>query len=153
AETQVNAPSSDIWEQASARFLDPEAQLRWEISLAWVLRTAPQEKETYPLPDYAIGRRFVQSLDKLQGVARTKVLDVIVDVLTKRDKDLSGRRLHRLRTGSPGGAPARQRGDGAQACRVAIQRGTPAARQLHYWKLPSGKIELDQVGVHDQGLA
>jgi hypothetical protein len=86
-------------------------------------------------------------------VAHGKVLDVIVEVLIDRAKDSPGRRLHRRRTSSAGGAPPRMRDDGAISWRVAIQRHTPSARQLHYWVLPSGLIELDEVGVHSSGLA
>jgi hypothetical protein len=134
------------------QFADPDQQLRFEIELAWALRVTAPEKADYPLPDFVIGPRFSASLEKLQGVTRGKVLDVIVDVLTGRAKDSAGRRQHRLRSSSAGGSPTRSREDGARAWRVALQRGAPAARQLHYWKLPTGVIELEQVGVHDDGL-
>jgi hypothetical protein len=139
-------------EIAADRFLDPEEQLRWEIYLAWVLRVMPQEKADYPLrADYGIGEGFIDSLDKLQGVDRSKVMDVIVEVLTDRAAKTSGRRVHPLRSSSGGGVAQRQRPDGSAAWRVSLQRGTPAARHLHYWQRGTW-IELDSVGVHDDGL-
>ncbi|MDR1151718.1 MAG: hypothetical protein LBK72_04440 [Bifidobacteriaceae bacterium] len=143
---------ANVWEQVSGMFASSDAQLRWEISLAWALYVSAEEKDRYPLPDYDIGPDFAASLERLQGVGKDKVLTVIVNVLTNRAKDSEGRNLHRLRFGSAGGAPTRKRDDGAVAMRVALQRGTPAARQLHFWQLPGGRIELHRVGVHDDEL-
>jgi hypothetical protein len=152
AQTQSTTGAGFDWDQVTAVFLDPETQLRWEIELAWALHVSPAEKDQYRIPAYLVGPKFTESLDRLQGVGRGKVLAVIVDVLTDRAKDAAGRRMHRLRSSSAGNSPIRKRDDGALAFRVALQRGTPAARQLHYWQLPSGQIELAQVGVHDDGL-
>jgi hypothetical protein len=141
-----------VWARIADLFPDRDQQLRFEISMAWAMRVSPAEKDDFPLPDFDIGPGFIPAFDRLQGVSHEKVLDVIVDVLTGRAKDTPGRRMHRRRMGSAGGAPVRKRDDGAVSWRVAIQRGTPGARQLHYWEQPSGRIELDQVGVHDEGL-
>ncbi|MDR1294063.1 MAG: hypothetical protein LBK59_03765 [Bifidobacteriaceae bacterium] len=147
-----SAAPANIWERVSGMFVDPDKQLRWEISMAWTLYVSPEDKDRFPLPDYDIGPDFATSVERLQGVAREKVLTVIVNVLTNRAKDSEGRNLHRLRSGSAGGAPTRKRDDGAVAMRVALQRGTPAARQLHFWRLSGGRIELHRVGVHDAEL-
>jgi hypothetical protein len=149
---QPAASPASIWEQVADKFADPVDQLRWEISLAWALHILPDEKDTYPLPEYDVGPNFLASLEKLQGIPREKVLTVIVEVLVKRAKDSHGRTMHRLRSSSAGGSPTRKRDDGAVAMRVALQRGAPAARQLHFWRKQGGRIELDQVGVHDEGL-
>jgi hypothetical protein len=137
------------------RFADPERQLRWEIYAAWVQRYGPAEKEGAPLPadsDYDIGAGFIATLEALQGVDRGKVIDVIVEVLTGDAASQSGRKVHQLRESSGGGTKTRRRPeDGAIGWRAAIQRGSPAARALHYWK-KGDRIELDQVGVHDDDL-
>ncbi|MDR0945218.1 MAG: hypothetical protein LBM66_03535, partial [Bifidobacteriaceae bacterium] len=153
-EAQAAAGKATNLEDALAdKFLEADQQLRFEIYVCWAIRVLPQEKADYPLPDYRIGPEFVASLNRLQGVDRGKVVDVIVEVLTGRVVEkASSRRLHRLRESSGGGTPGRTRADGAVAMRVAIQHGTPGARQLHYWQLPNGGIELIKVGVHDEDL-
>jgi hypothetical protein len=32
---------------------------------------------------------------------------------------------------------------------VALQRNTPQARRLHFWRGRGGEIELSRVGLHD----
>jgi len=129
------------------QFIDPEEQFDFELHLAWTLRVQPAEKAQFPLAPYSLGKDFLDSLDALQGVDRFKVLEVVVDVLTGRAADLPGRALHRRRATKAGQYLTRD--DGALAWRVAIQRGTPSARRLHYWQLGQ-HIELDKVGVHDE---
>jgi hypothetical protein len=130
-------PNDDLW-------------LRDEIHRAWVDRIPRVDKLRHPLPDdYVIGPRFLESLDTLTEPQFDKAMKCIVDVLTDRAKDIAGRKLHRLRTGEGGDDSARTRpDDGAVAWRAAIEINAAAARRLHYWAIGS-RIELAQVGVHD----
>ncbi|MCL1897928.1 MAG: hypothetical protein FWG16_03805 [Micrococcales bacterium] len=137
----------DLVEQLEGRFEAPEAQFNFELQVAWALRVSPGEKADLPLASYSLGPRFLPSLETLHGVDRIKVLEVVVDVLTGRAQDLSGRQLHRRKVTQAGRNLVRQ--DGAVGWRVAIQRGAPSARRLHYWQI-GPRIELDKVGVHDQ---
>lgn len=131
-------------------FLDPVAQLRHEVYLAWVERIPASDKAERQLPEqWAVGPRFLDSLASLEGVSRQKVLDVVVEVLTGLARELPGRDLHRLRTGEGGNAPWTVREDGAVCWRAALQRETASARRLHYWELPGGSIELSRVVAHD----
>jgi hypothetical protein len=132
-------------------FSDPHRQLRHEIWLAWLDRFGEQERERLPLPeDYGFGEEFQASLAELNGVSRTKVVDVLVEVLTGLDHRLAGRQLHSWRQGR--GGEQQVRGDGAKAWRVSLQVDTPGARRLKYWKLPGGGFEFDSVGHHDDGI-
>jgi regulator of replication initiation timing len=131
-------------------FGDPVEQLRFEVQLAWALRVGPGEKTTYPLGEFTVGPDFLATLEALQGVTRPKVIEVIVDVVTGRAKEMPGRDLHPLRSG-PGGSPQRTRPDGAKGWRVALQLGSPSARRLHYW-VKDGIVELARVGTHDEDL-
>ncbi len=50
--------------------------------------------------------------------------------------------------------PRERRSDGASAWRCALQKDTPGARRLHWWRVPAPGDELDfiefaQVGHHD----
>ncbi|NUT55353.1 MAG: S1 RNA-binding domain-containing protein [Thermoleophilia bacterium] len=103
----------------------------------------------YPLRSVRVGREFMERLRTLDGVPIEKVVAVCADVAAGRVHEIPGRETHQLKTGE-GGAPARVRqADGAGAWRCALQRGTPSARRLHWWELPSGGVELASVGLHD----
>ncbi|MFW6090783.1 MAG: hypothetical protein ACODAF_02845 [Actinomycetota bacterium] len=130
-------------------FLDPEDQFRHEVYVSWVRRIPKSDKPERPLQDYALGPRFLASLDAVDGIERSKVVDVVVEVLTGLAEQLSGRELHQLRQGSGGDDPPVTREDGATCWRVALQRNTPAARRLHYWRRAGGDVELSRVVTHD----
>lgn len=129
---------------------DAELWLRHEILLAWVERIPRFEKLQRPLPaDYIIGPRFAESISALDDGQFDKAMKCVVDVLTDRAKDLAGRDLHRLRTGDGGSdAPRIRPEDGAVAWRAAIEVNVASARRLHYWAV-GARIELSQVGIHD----
>ena len=137
--------------EGAGLFSDPEKQLRYEIDQTWLRRTPEAERVLRPLTDYRLGPGFLESLATLEGIPRDKVLDVLVEVLTDRAKEIPGRELHQLRE-SASSPVQRVRADGARAWRCALQVNTPSARRLHFWRLPDGGIELDQVATHDGGL-
>lgn len=136
--------------EGTGLFDDPAEQLRHDVYMAWLRRTPPGEREQWPLRTWSVGPRFLDSVEALEGISHTKVVDVLVEVITGRDKGLSGRDLHQLLEGKAG-AP-RVRHDGALAWRCALQINAAGARRLHYWTLPDKSIELDQVGVHDDAI-
>jgi hypothetical protein len=139
--------------QAAPRpvFADPHRQLRHEIWLAYLDRFPEQERALRELPeDYSFGPEFVATLEQLRVVSREKVVEVLVEVLLALDAELDGRELHPWREGR--GGAQQQRPDGAVAWRVALQRGTPGARRMKYWRHPGGRVEFDSVGHHDDGL-
>lgn len=126
-------------------FADAEEQLRWEVLKTWVEQTLPADKIDHPLPEqWLVGPRFVSSLD-LEGISRERVLGVVVQVLTGRQP----KSTHPLRRGVGGDDPQLRRPDGATAWRAPLQQNAPAARRLHYWRLPDGRIELSRVVPHD----
>lgn len=130
-------------------FADPEEQFRHEVHLAWVARIPATAKADQPLTDYTIGADFLSSLTHTHGVDRGKVVDVVVEVVLGLDSMLAGRDRHQLRQSAGGGAAPVVRADGATCWRVALQRGSAAARRLHYWRTAGGGIELSRVTVHD----
>jgi len=69
--------------------------------------------------------------------------------LTGLADQLPGRDLHRLRPGTGGDDPPVTRQDGATCRRVALQRNTPAAWRLHFWRCAGGHVELCRVVTHD----
>ena len=131
-------------------FSDPAEQLRHEIRLQYLHRIGESERADRPLAEYRFGPRFLDSLADLEGVARDKVVDVLVEVLTGLASTIHGRQLHPWRAGVVG--PQETRADGGAAWRCSLQVNTPSARRLKYWQLPRGTVEFDSVGVHDQGI-
>lgn len=133
----------------AALFSDPIRQLIFEVELAWARRVPAEQKDSLPLTPWTVGQDFFPSWDQVEGVARSKVVDVIVEVLTGRVYDLAGLEAHQLRSGAGGDDPPRVREDGATCWRVSLQVKTPSARRLHYWLLNNGAIELSSIRLHD----
>ncbi|HEX2705872.1 MAG TPA: hypothetical protein VHM65_08940, partial [Candidatus Lustribacter sp.] len=145
---KVRRTEADQAGSAIAPFTDPVRQLEHEIYLEWVTRIPAAEKESRPLVTCKLGPEFLASMAQVHGVSRRKVVQVVVEVLTGLAEQLDSRELHLLRTGPGGDDPPVVRGDGARCWRVAVQRGTPAAARLHFWRTASG-VELSRVVVHD----
>ncbi len=137
-------------ERGDLQFIDPEQQLRHDVLLAWAALIPAAEKSDRALPtSWSVGADFLRSLDDVDGISRTKVLEVVVHVLTGLAETMPGRDLHRLRIG-PGGDDAYvERAPGEFCWRVALQRNAPSARRLHHWK-HGDRIELSRVALHDE---
>ena len=130
-------------------FADRERGFRHLVEAAWARRIPVGEQATRPLPEFAIGDRFLDSVDALEGITVDKIADVVMEVLTGLAEQSTGRELHQLRTSAGGNAAPQSRPDGAVCYRVSMQIHTPSARRLHFWKCPDGTIELSRVVVHD----
>jgi hypothetical protein len=136
-------------ESDGRQFLDDRAQLDFDLYVAWVHTTVAAEKEQRPLARYSYGPDFFTTLHSVEGVSRSKVVEVMVQVLTGRHTELASRELHQLRTGSGGDDPPVTREGGETCWRVALQTKTPSARRLHYWACNDGSIEFSSVRLHD----
>ena len=134
---------------AGPQFADPEQGFRYLVLTQWATRTLPSEQRERPLVDFLIGPRFLESLERLEGVKAEKVADVAFEIVTGLAPQLPSREVHHLRTGSGGDDPVRVREDGAIAWRASLQVNTPSARRIHYWVIPSGQVELAKVATHD----
>ena len=129
-------------------YSDPEAQLRHEIWLTWLTNTPETDRANQPLCDYDLGPDFLESMN-LQLVSRGRILDVVVDVLTRRVHQIPARRSHPLRAAEAGNAPQRTRIDGAAAWRCDLKTGKPGGPRLSWWQHVDGRIELGKAGHHD----
>jgi hypothetical protein len=127
-------------------FLDLAEQFEFDVHDRWARRILATEKADRPLRPYRLGARFLESLREVEGIDRAKVADVVVDVLTGLAENSSGRDMHPLRAGNSTGEPLRH--EGYTCWRVAIQRRSPAARRLHFWR-SADDIVLSRVVLHD----
>lgn len=134
---------------AEAAFVDDERQFRHEVYLAWVRRIPAAEKDSRPMDDYVITQAFLSSLREVDGVDRSKVVDVVMEVVTGIADEVAGREVHQLRSGpGPSDPPVVRVSDHATCWRVALQVKSPQARRLHVWRR-QGLIEFSRVVRHD----
>ncbi|NCT90982.1 hypothetical protein GXB85_08490 [Cellulomonas sp. APG4] len=129
-------------------FVDPAEQFRYEVYAAWVRRIPAGEKHERALTEYTLGPDFLRSMERIEGVPREKVLNVVVEVLTGIAERAAGREMHPLRSGAGGADPVVTRADGATCWRVSLQSNTPQARRLHFWRR-EGMVEFSRVVLHD----
>ena len=137
--------------QADGTELETDAELfAREVRAAWESRLTPNDREASPLATFVIREGFVPSISSA-AADRQKVVDTVMEVACGRAKDIEGRQLHKLRTGSAGNSPERRRAsDGAGAWRCNIQTRSASARRLHFWHCAGGKLEFVSVGIHDE---
>jgi hypothetical protein len=148
-EAVTDAPTSAA---RRAQWPDTESWLRNEVRSAWVARVPASDKAERALPadeHWAFALDFLSSVVRLDDARLSKVLRRIVDIVTTPPGRAPGWDEHALRSGDGGDDPAVVRDDGAHCHRVEVEKNTPSARRLHYWRLPGGDVEFSSVGVHD----
>jgi hypothetical protein len=133
----------------SPLFTDPAQQFRHEIYMEWVTRIPAPSKPEMPLVEYGFTESFLPSVEKIQGVDRSKIVAVAVEVLTGIADTSPGRDMHRLRSGPKGDTGFIGDPEYGTAWRVALQAGTAAARRMHFWRGTDGEVMFGTVGVHD----
>lgn len=130
-------------------FADPGQQFLHEVYVSWAERTTAADKEDHPWRAPRLGPDLLASLDHLQGIDRSKVVDVAADVACGRADTISARAVHQLRSG-PGGDDAPVTREGGETCwRVSLQHKSPSARRMHFWRQTDGSVELSSLRVHD----
>ncbi|WP_422390185.1 hypothetical protein [Arthrobacter sp. N1] len=130
-------------------FVDPESQFRHEVYLEWVNRIPAASKASMPLPAFDLADGFLDCVDTIQGVDRSKIVAVAVEVLTGLADSMPGREMHRLRTGAKGNTANWEHPEHGSAWRVSLQVRSASARRLHFWRGTDDRITLARVGVHD----
>jgi len=148
---QLKSAKADLSQQPNpdGLFPDPETQFTFEVDVEYAYRIPAGDKAARPRHDLHLGSEFLSTLGTVEGVDRSKVVAVTVEIITDLVNELESRDLHPLREGR--GAAERdvvRTSDGGRCMRVALQTGTPSARRLHYWKVGDA-IELSRVVKHD----
>lgn len=135
-------------------FADPEEQFRFEAWLSYLVHVDEASRGAYPWrEDYRLGPRFLDSVDRLVGagaIRRERIVRVCAEVVCGIARHLPSRGVKEWLV-SPHGPPL-VREDGALCWRVRLENETSSARRLRYWRLRTGAVELDSVGVHDEGI-
>lgn len=129
---------------------DRERRFLRQVSFTYdQLYPGEDDRRRFPYRAPILGEQFLDSVDRLQGVDRQKILEVAAHVCCHRAWEIKGYALHQVRGTDAPDAPVQVRADGATAWRAALQVKTTAARRLHFWQLPDGTVELAKVGIHD----
>lgn len=131
-----------------AEFMDPVEQFNFELHQAWAQIVSAHDKGAQPLGKYTLGQHFLPSWQALTDPQRARTLRAVVDLVAHRKGPLHNREPHFLRGNEGAHAGAIMRG--ADVCmRLYVEQKTPGALRLHYWKLPSGGLELHEVVPHN----
>lgn len=146
---QLDAARSNRPKVPPNLFADPVDQFRHEVYVAWAERTTANDKDKRPWREPALGPTFLTTLDEVEGVERSKVIEVVADIVSGHAEHLTGRALHQLRRGNGANDPVVTREDGSTCWRLYLQHKSPSARRLHFWRLPDNSIELSSVRLHD----
>jgi hypothetical protein len=109
------------------------------------------QRTQWPLEDYTVADLFLEDIQNQNGaLSRGQIITAIVDIVSSRMNDVNSRKPRPLREGGgDDGRPVITRADGAVAWRANISAGTPAARRIMWWRMPSGSIELARLASHD----
>jgi hypothetical protein len=156
--TATRDPNRSTTRSRRDRWSTNEDWFNEEIRRVWISRYKPQERsDQFPLDfsKYSFGPLFFDSVkdDSLTEDELRKAVRVIVDIVTGRESESRQNRVHALRESESPSAPQRTRDDGSKGWRANIEDRTPQARRLHYWKLPTGEIQLAKIAKHDDDEA
>lgn len=130
-------------------FADDEDQLRHDIHQAWLRQVAECDRDDYALRSYRVGSRFLEGVNGV-AASRDRVINVAVDVLTRRAYSMPARRVHPHGTHRAGRQLTRD--DGGIAYRASVKDCTAGAPRLLWWELVDGTVELGWVGHHDDPM-
>ena len=152
ARAEIERLRAELAVETAPLFADPEEQFRYDTARCWLRQVAEAERGMWPLREFRVGPAFLPSLDIPQA-PRAKILEVVVDVLTRRAFGMSARGVRAYGNGGPAGVNGQVvRDDGAAAYRCNIRANTPQAPRLMWWELRDGTVELALAGRHDDPM-
>jgi len=149
ARSEIARLRAEIAAETAPLFADDEEQFRDEVQRSWLRQIAEPERDEWLLRQYQVGPEFLGNLD-LPQAPREKIIEVVVDVLTRRAYTMPSRSVRPHGDGGPAGTNGQIiRADGAAGYRCNIKANTPQAPRLLFWELTDGTIELALAGLHD----
>jgi len=105
------------------------------------------------IPDAVVvsaGDQFVSSLEEHNLQAQQAILETVFEraafAAIGRLHEIAGAKLHPVRTTQAADSPQVERADGAKLWRCMVTKAG-AGYRLHYWSLPGGGVELDEILV------
>jgi hypothetical protein len=152
ARSEITRLRAEIDTENLPLFSDPEEQFRDDVQRTWLRQVSEHERGSWPLRDFRLGPEFLSNLDIPQA-PRKKIIEVVVDVLTRRAFDMTSRAVRAHGNGGSAGTNGQLvRSDGAAGYRCNIRMNTPQAPRLMWWELTDGTVELALAGRHDDPM-
>jgi hypothetical protein len=149
ARSEIARLRAEIAAENLPLFGDPEDQFRDDVQRTWLRQVTEPERDQWPLREFRVGPEFLNHLDFPQA-PREKIIEVVVDVLTRRAYSMPSRSVRPHGDGGPAGTNGQIiRPDGAAGYRCNIRANTPQAPRLLFWELTDGTVELALAGLHD----
>src|SRR5207244_3928449 len=84
--------------------ITPEERFVVEVERAWEQATTAADRERYRWRRPTIGPEFLESLNRVEGIARSRVVGVCAQVVSGRAAEIPGLELHPLRESDAGDA-------------------------------------------------
>lgn len=123
-----------------------------QLVATWKGLFTTEEQRRWPIQPYVLGPRFLDSVIATQSAPPKGILRAAVAAVTnRRDLLLSLRAKQTTSTPKYTRGCQLQRADGAYSWRVYVS-GRASGPRLHFWRKPSGEVELHAVGTHDELL-
>lgn len=152
ARAEIERLRAELAAEDSPLFSDPEEQFRDDVQRSWLRTVSESERKNYPLRGFRLGPEFLSSLEMPQA-PRAKIVEVVVDVLTRRAYEMASRSVRPHGASGPAGVTGQiVRSDGATGYRANIRSNTPQAPRLMWWELTDGTVELALAGRHDDPM-
>jgi hypothetical protein len=134
-----------LWREAESGCQDADTA-RFYGDLAGQVQSF-QKLDGARLHRFELGPDFMGTVVMAGPRSRDKILRACACAITRVPRLLSQHKDHALRAGR-GGPESERLSDGAKGRRLRVDATAPG-RRLHYWRLPSERIVLASVNVHD----
>lgn len=133
-----------------ALFGDRQTQMRYDIGQMWLYRVPEPERRQWSLRPFRLSSSFLDSTTSTELASRERIVEVAVDVVTRRAFEMASRAVHPYGSGHAS-APPITRADGATAYRATIRHSAGGPRLL-WWECCDGSVDLAWVGHHDDPM-
>lgn len=125
-----------------------EEAVRMLIRRDWEENYDDADQEAYPLGRYEIQPAFLATVARLHDADLKRIVRFMTDIASTR-ADTRDRTIHPYRQAEGPEEPDVTDVGLGTLMRIYLENNTPAAKRLHFWKGPGGKIAFHSVLQHD----
>lgn len=125
-----------------------EEAVRMLLRRYWEKNYPLTDQEAYPLGHYEIQPAFLATVSRMHDADLKKIVHVMTDIASTR-ADTRDRTIHPYRQAEGPEEPDVVDAELGTLMRINLENNTPAAKRLHFWKGPGGKIVFHSALQHD----
>lgn len=125
-----------------------EEAVRMLLSRNWNENYPSADRIAYPVGHYEIQPAFLATVSCMHDADLNKIVRVMTDIASTR-ADVRDRTIHPYRQAEGPEEPDVVDAELGTLMRIYLENNTPAAKRLHFWKGPGGKIIFHSVLQHD----